>query len=80
MKTKYFVFASAVAILASVMLLKNCDNKNNVISKNKVPEAYIDPPFDVQVSRTIFDVDASEGAGCEIRTDRNQYTGISLFR
>jgi len=62
MKTKYFVFASVVAIVASVMLLKNCDNKNNVISKNKVPEAYIDAPFDVQVSRTIFDVDASEGA------------------
>ncbi len=62
MKTKYFVLASAVAIVASVMLLKNCDNKNNVISKNKVPEAYIDAPFDVQVPRTIFDVDASEGA------------------
>ena len=62
MKTKYFVLASAVAIVASLMLLKNCDNKNNTISKNKVPEAYIDAPFDVQVPRTIFDVDASEGA------------------
>jgi hypothetical protein len=62
MKTKYFVLASAVAIVTSLMLLKNCDNKNNTISKNKVPEAYIDAPFDEQVPRTIFDVDASEGA------------------
>ena len=62
MKTKYFVLASAVAIVTSLMLLKNCDNKNNTISKNKVPEAYIDAPFDVQMPRTIFDVDASEGA------------------
>ena len=62
MKTKYFVLAFAVAIVASLMLLKNCTNKKNVTSKNKVPKAYIDAPFDVQVPRTVFDVDVSEGA------------------